>query len=723
MTARLISLGVLAAMLAGFVVLVSALPKSAATIVGVAIPAFAVIAIFPRIGRPVLAALCAAVVGLLVLVVLAVVIRAALEAVGIDGRLPIPVGLALAVIVFFAVAFWYLHGPWLGAGAADAGPSWFVIPTPVGWNPILAAGAAAGLAFVVILVPPFVIGKLQQTSKAPVADEQEIVATIDALIVTDRPRAKASAAATARLARSGKLAPYAHAREFDVRYSVGFATAAGGVRWVLPGTGDEEKAIDALGDPDAAPETAPAPLDDADRVLLLVVDGTPPVVEDPAGQPSVDGVKGEIARWRGIARAAAPAGTTTYALLETTDPDRLLRWKASFTQRGTYVRRGGTVSLQGLGSQAVTDAAVRLAVAAPTAQEDYSLALTYRPILLFDTDEPAPRPLSVEALFDTKKVRLCDSDRARGTECNEIPDAKALKNGGTHLELPLPSRKVLKRLAKDDLARQEAGDAAAPPPPGSVIAPPPNTPPPAAPEPGAIGDGSAIYVHPVPADSEDERLLYLDYWWYVPYNTANSGSGAFCGPGFVIPGISCFDHVSDWEGVTVVLNRTAADRKPTVTDVHYAQHEGVVRVEWEKLRTAWAADKTATAVLAKTPDSATRPLVFVASGTHASYPLPCTKKPKCKQTVGGAEENEHDGGLPWSGNTAATCGEDPCLRMLPTARGGRDPALWNAFTGLWGTRHCFLTYYCDSSAPPAAPGQQDRYEAPWASSGTFEPKG
>ena len=136
---------------------------------------------------------------------------------------------------------------------------------------------------------------------------------------------------------------------------------------------------------------------------------------------------------------------------------------------------------------------------------------------------------------------------------------------------------------------------------------------------------------------------------------------------------------------------------------------------------AWDDNDPAQAILATTPDSTTRPMVFVAAGTHASYPKPCTRKelPADRERGGG---EEHDGGLPWAGNTAPTCGEDACyLRMLPTARGGRDPALWNAFKGTWGKRHCFLTYYCDSSSPPAAPGQQKRYEEPWLADVTRDP--
>jgi len=307
-----------------------------------------------------------------------------------------------------------------------------------------------------------------------------------------------------------------------------------------------------------------------------------------------------------------------------------------------------------------------------------------------------------------------------------VANARALVNGGTHLQLPLPTEGELRKMAKDEHARMTgAGTGGTPAQPATKgpAAPPPATPPPAVAPSGArpLGAASAIYVHPVPADSEDVSLLYLDYWWYLPYNPAGSGSGAFCGPGLVIPGISCFDHVSDWEGVTVVLDRTRPGIEPRPVAVHYAQHSSVVRYEWPALEAAWREDDTARAILVETADEAPRPLVFVASGTHASYPLPCPDKPDCRQVVGGAEENEHDGELPWAGNTTLACGTASCLQMLPTSRGGRDPALWNAFEGAWGTRNCFMTYYCDSSSPPAAPGRQGRYQRPWEHDGTRRP--
>ena len=465
-------------------------------------------------------------------------------------------------------------------------------------------------------------------------------------------------------------------------------------------------------------------------MLLLLVDGTPAVVAgDPAQRRSVRrGQDNEVTRWRRVAAAAVPPGTPSYALLETTDEERLDAW-STFARPRTAVRRGGPISFQTLGSRTVTDAAVRLAVGSPTAQEDYSLALRHRPILRFDETEQAPRPLSIEDLFATKQVRLCSTrlhadDLAGGRlsqQCNPVSSAADLTNGDTHLELPLPDAGELRDLARDerarlarDLARSKAKPADTP-----TAEPPASTPPPAGASP--MGAGSAIYVHPVPSDTEDVSLLYLDYWWYLPYNPAESGSGAFCGPGFVIPGISCFDHVSDWEGVTVVLDRTTPGIEPTPVAVHYAQHSGVARYRWKALRAGWNKDRDARRILEEAPDGDGRPIVFVARGTHASYPLPCRLQKECRQVLEDAEEKRHNGAMPWAGNTVPACGVEDCLKLLPTARGGRSPALWNAFEGPWGTRHCWLTYYCDSGSPPEAPGQQDRYDRPWDVDRTFLP--
>ena len=708
---RLFTFVMVALAAVGLVVLGLAVPGRIAPWIIVGPVALVVLASWPLLGRGALALAGGMLLGLLALLTVAILVRLMLDAVGIERRLPVAVGLALGFVAFGLVAFWYLLLDW--EKLLDR-------PVPEHFSPWPRVGAAVGaflLAVLVVLLPPIV---LREESQKRVAQSQRVVAQIDARIVSATPRADVTPTATAaslELAVSGASPPYSHAAGFKVRYSVGFRDGDR-VRWTLTGAGKPTDVVRALASPDAPAVSAPAPLADADPVGLLLVDGTPAVVEDSSAWHDLAGRSGEATRWRRVAAAAAPPGTPSYALLETKSAKRLRDWQGSFIKYGTAVRRGAAVSVQGLASQSVTDAAVRLAVASTSAQEDFSLALKHRPILLFDSKEAAPRPLDIEALFRAGKVKLCTDQRQGPTACEPIKDAGGLRNGGTHLDLDLPAAKELRRQADGDLERLDA--AAKPAPPFSPTAPPPNTPP--AVDAGAepVGAGSTIYVRAVPIDSEDARYLYLDYWWYLPYNPAGSGSGAFCGPGLLIPGISCFDHVSDWEGVTVVLERTDPRSQPKPIAVHYAQHASVVRYDWDDLTVAWHKDKDVTK-LRQTTGAAVRPVVFVASGTHAAYPTGCTKS-KCRQPIGGAEENRHNGKLAWVGNGTVQCGRASCLKMLPTARGGRDPALWNAFQGPWGKRNCFMTYYCDSSSPPAAPGQQDASSSRGSSTGSASRK-
>jgi hypothetical protein len=78
-----------------------------------------------------------------------------------------------------------------------------------------------------------------------VAESQGGVSQLDALLVSEPPREGAAAETPADTARSGRVAAYAHAAGFKVRYSVGFVTAEG-VRWTLTGADDEAEAVAAL---------------------------------------------------------------------------------------------------------------------------------------------------------------------------------------------------------------------------------------------------------------------------------------------------------------------------------------------------------------------------------------------------------------------------------------------------------------------------------------------
>lgn len=601
------------------------------------------------------------------------------------GHIWIPLGLVLAMVVFAAVAYFYLHHN--------------------GWSRLWAAIGAGLLAFGLIVVAPYVIGKLEE-SRDPVPKAERVASKLDVAIVSDG----------SRHGPPLQLPPNPNLEEFDVHYSVGFA-AGNTVRWTLLDEEDPEEALRVLARGDSAPVLpgAPTPEPDADSALVLLVDGTAPVVEDPTALKSLGAFdRREVRQWREVAASAGAPTVPAFALLQTTSKSRLRGWRP-------FGRRQSVVSLQALGSQTATDAAVRLAVAAPTSEADFALAMAYRPILLFDRKEPVPWPLSVGALFRQGAITLCRDQGVAKSECDSEPLRRPseLESPGTHLRLDIDSD-ALKSLAERELAAQR-GEAAAPALPPNAGAPPAGTPPPSAPPPGAgapPGAGSTIYVHPTSSSRDGRELLFLDYWWYLPENPVSLGGGALCGAGFVIPGVTCQSHESDWEGVTVVVDRT---NRPRIEAVQYAQHDTVIRYDWAQLQRYWG-DPQVQGLVEGIDDAGERPLVFVAVGTHASYPTPCSRG--CQQVANsGLAEELHRGNLGWIGNDTGSCGISSCLQMLPTRAGGAKPALWNAFEGPWGERHCFLSYYCDSGTPPSAPGQQKRYQHPGRYSGYVDARG
>lgn len=291
-------------------------------------------------------------------------------------------------------------------------------------------------------------------------------------------------------------------------------------------------------------------------------------------------------------------------------------------------------------------------------------AIKHAPLLLFDSDERLHDPLDVDAMLRTGAVQLCPEGRGLLAKCNLLSGAGDLKNNVGNLNFE---------------TKQIEDDTELP---------------------------TTIYVHEVP-DAANSSWVDYDYWWYLPDNPANTARGAMCGAGLVMPELTCFDHQSDWEGVTVVVDRSTSD--PVA--VHYAQHDRVVKVPWEALQQA---DQVAPlSAFAGRGDLANRPLVFVARGTHAGYPFPC-KADFCAS--GGAfKDNRHDGAITWPGDRA--CSNPACVTALPVhvrAKGTDTGGSWNAFDGLWGSAICIAHgIYCARSDAPHSPGRQGRFKHPW----------
>jgi hypothetical protein len=415
----------------------------------------------------------------------------------------------------------------------------------------------------------------------------------------------------------------------------------------------------------------------ADKALLLFVDGAPNL-SDTAPLPDLPARPGEVRRWLAIADQAAGQKVPTFALLQSSNPARLAGWKKRLKPADDGKpgrRRGGDAySLKDFsGSETIDALALSLAVDGPTAKEDLALALQYRPALFFDSKERYATPLNVDRALESGAFRLCDDHQAVLASCKEVHGADELENGPNHLGFE---------------TRQVA----------------------------ELTDDSTIYVHVTPDRRFGTTRKFLDYWWYLPDNPTNGADGALCGAGLVIAEITCFDHQSDWEGVTVVVDPSS--RSPSPVEVHYSQHNFRVRYTWPALIDLWS--RRSTSPFASKVDTTFHPLVFVASGTHAAYPTVCTRK-HCPAF--NTSENRHNGGKPWPENDDARPEDNDracnslCVAALPTGAGGKA-ARWNAYQGHWGTTRCNLVLLCSSTKTPRSPAQQSRYKYPWCATPT-----
>jgi hypothetical protein len=612
-------------------------------------------------------------------------------------HIPILVGLIVATLVFAVAARGYLliaDRP--GLSAADTG--------------LL-------LAVIVIVGVPILVGLLTQEGTAKVPPPDATAPKVDVLVITDGGKGvRMPVSAAGEHTLSG----------FDVRYSVGVAVGTH-VRWTLVEAEAPQDALHMLARGRFAPSTrAPTGRAGARAIVLLDVDRTAPIVSNPEALPNVAETHGEVSRWRAIAHAAVANSETrrgeaperTFVLLQSKDPLRIARWER-------WALRGHVLSRQAQTQTSITAIAVAMGVGASSSDADYALALRYRPVLLFDTGERVPRPLSVNWLFESGRVKLC-KDGGAVADCTPVRAASELKSGSTHLGLRLPSSHELRRLAFND--KQTFGDSGSNAARGSPSLPQRarGAAPPGARElvspivAGSIvgGADTTIYVHPVADEREGRQLLYLDYWWYLTDNPSPVGGGALCGAGLVIPGITCENHVSDWEGMTIIVDRTTA--RPFIESVHYAEHKDAVAYSWKQLLNAWKGDPAVPGFARTFAERDERPLAFSASGTHATYAQPCASG--CRQVAADLGEGDRNGELPWIGDFTATCGTGSCVQVLPTYESGTHPALWNAYAGTWGDRDCLLTFYCDETTPPTSPGQQGRYAHPARCTGSVNAK-
>ncbi len=326
-------------------------------------------------------------------------------------------------------------------------------------------------------------------------------------------------------------------------------------------------------------------------------------------------------------------------------------------------------------------------------------AMRYRPFLMFDSGEKY-RPLTVKALFDEGNTYV-NRYRRQGQGVTAARRRAAVDSalfGTTSLEG--------KTVGYDDeLAALSFATRS----------------PFAGCRQGAMldcnsGSHSGIYFHIVrPRTKADvgarfpalleRRMFWVDWWWFLRDNPVSGGT-----------------HRGDWEGVSVAVSSKTGN----VGIVAFASHDGVNRYLPGVTRLGGPGQ---------------RPFVYVARGTHASYPRPCIKAADpygessldfvgpCAQERTARDkkpdliaEARSDGKSQWGRNSDSACLLDRnCIIQLghqtlgvnqvaDMARRKTDilavPKSWNSWRGHWGDT-------AQGTKSPTAPGQQNRFKRPY----------
>jgi hypothetical protein len=307
---------------------------------------------------------------------------------------------------------------------------------------------------------------------------------------------------------------------------------------------------------------------------------------------------------------------------------------------------------------------------------EQELATRLRPRLRFDGEEPW-RPISVPAFLGERfpgggAHRLCDRGADGACEALEGPDqlVRALGEPG-YIDIHGDGRAGEGYEADDPDCRQQL-------PRATVVD-------------CNFGPTAAMYYRRTTHESQ----WYWDYWWFYRYNDY-AGFGDTCESFF------CGDHEGDWEGITVV---TTASDTPEVIAALYAAHAERVLVDGDEL-----------------PRAGNHPLVFVARGTHASYPYWCPGNCREYTRKGGERlpETHHDGSVAWGPNADSECALDTCVRPLPEVGRPGPRALplaggWAGWPGNWGgTCHHGCEHVVHGEPSPRSPGTQSRFRCPWA---------
>ena len=271
------------------------------------------------------------------------------------------------------------------------------------------------------------------------------------------------------------------------------------------------------------------------------------------------------------------------------------------------------------------------------------LALTFEPLLLFDTTEPWP-PLSVDAFFAEDDNHICTAGQSVA-DCATITSESSLAGYNATDDFIAGDGDGSNPFSyQDENINSDCETSAVD---------------------GLLdcnsGPRSLIYYHVTPYS--ETGYYYIDYWLFYRYNYY---------PWFQYYS-SVGDHEGDWESVTIGLSTT--DSADTFDFASFSQHG-----QWYSyLRQNLTCDSTISSPgsCVGSPNVGNRVSDFVASGTHANYPDECsggsTLADACWEENNDPPEGSHNGELVWGNNFF----DDASLSLLPTPDG------WSSGSGAW----------------------------------------
>lgn len=191
---------------------------------------------------------------------------------------------------------------------------------------------------------------------------------------------------------------------------------------------------------------------------------------------------------------------------------------------------------------------------------------------------------------------------------------------------------------------------------------------------------------------DTDAYTYLDYWLFYRFND-----------------FSLDEHEGDWEGVTLGVAHSSSG----FDFASFAQH--TERSTY--LRSSLQCDEGGDGSCGTDASPAgTRLRVFVASGSHASYPGPCSSgwipPTVCGQPGTIPAEANHDGEAAWGRSHDEPLAGAFLRFPAATTTWGTDPASaqWVNWPGHWGV-DCAPDFDCLFPSP-ASPGTQDRFNCP-----------